>query len=197
LTELARHFVDRAVAAERLDQPLPEMAQWAASALVAGYCLRRVEESAADGSSARSRAATDSTSGRAPGRRQPEGPCGADVSTHCDAPDAAEATSGHLEPDELRRLDAQAGRLGALVRLGRTGDFAIADPRTVESALDRLVHSAVSNRLQPWADDVDDAAWDELGEYLTWWTVKGYALRVAETQMASASTASPEHHAGP
>ena len=54
------------------------------------------------------------------------------------------------------------------------------EDRTVE-ALDRIIGSEVSRRLDHWKDDVDEAAWGELEEYLTWWVVKGYALRVAET----------------
>jgi hypothetical protein len=54
------------------------------------------------------------------------------------------------------------------------------EDRTIE-ALDRIIASEVSRRLDHWKDDVDQAAWGELEEYLTWWVVKGYALRVAET----------------
>jgi hypothetical protein len=38
----------------------------------------------------------------------------------------------------------------------------------------------VSNRLDHWREAVDDAAWRELEEYVTWWLVQGYAVRVAE-----------------
>ena len=49
------------------------------------------------------------------------------------------------------------------------------------AALDRLVGSQVEYRLGPWRDELDDDAWAELEQYLTWWVVKGYGLRLAET----------------
>ena len=44
LTPLAKRFVDRAVAEQARSQPMPEIGQWAGAAVLAGYCLRRVEE---------------------------------------------------------------------------------------------------------------------------------------------------------
>ncbi len=57
--------------------------------------------------------------------------------------------------------------------------FLAGDERVV-AALDRIIASEVNRRLEHWRDSVDDAAWAELEEYITWWVVKGYALRVAE-----------------
>lgn len=148
LSDLARRFVDGVVARQRLDQPLPEIGIWAGAALVGGYCLRRVEESADELGAVRGAWAPKSSR---PGS------------------------------DDLERLDEDAARLAAMVRRGETASFAIGDPLIIEAALDRLVHSAVTTRLQHWEHDIDEAAWAELEEYLTWWTVKGYALRVAET----------------
>ena len=49
------------------------------------------------------------------------------------------------------------------------------------AALDLLVGSQVEHRLDQWRDELDDATWTQLAEYLTWWVVKGYGLRLAET----------------
>ncbi|MBA2387259.1 MAG: hypothetical protein H0V69_09220 [Acidimicrobiia bacterium] len=49
------------------------------------------------------------------------------------------------------------------------------------AALDMLVGSQVEHRLEPWRDELDDDTWAELEQYLTWWVVKGYGLRIAET----------------
>ncbi len=85
---------------------------------------------------------------------------------------------------ELDALDEEAGRIAAEVRTG-AGDYLLGDDgRTVE-ALDRLVHSQVDRRLDHWRDSIDDKAWAELEEYLTWWVVKGYALRIAESQIGA------------
>ncbi|HVL02851.1 MAG TPA: hypothetical protein VM386_00290 [Acidimicrobiales bacterium] len=85
---------------------------------------------------------------------------------------------------DLAELDDAAGRIAAEVRTG-AGDYLLGDDgRTVE-ALDRIVHSEVDRRLDHWRDSIDDKAWAELEEYLTWWVVKGYALRIAETRIGS------------
>ncbi|MDQ6727339.1 MAG: hypothetical protein M3066_14410 [Actinomycetota bacterium] len=86
--------------------------------------------------------------------------------------------------DDLPALDAieeATTTIAAELRAEGGGGHLLGDEdRTIE-ALDRIIASEVSRRLDHWKDDVDQAAWDELEEYLTWWVVKGYALRVAET----------------
>lgn len=51
----------------------------------------------------------------------------------------------------------------------------------VVDALDRVIASEVENRLEQWRDDLAPAACVQLEDYLTWWAVEGYAIRVAET----------------
>ena len=81
---------------------------------------------------------------------------------------------------DLDALEEATSAIAADMRVEGAGGHMLADEdRTVE-ALDRIIASEVSRRLDHWKDDVDQAAWDELEEYLTWWVVKGYALRTAE-----------------
>jgi hypothetical protein len=87
---------------------------------------------------------------------------------------------------DLDRLDEVAVRVAADVRTG-AGDHSLVDDERVVAALDRLVHTEVDKRLEHWRDSVDDKAWAELEEYLTWWVVKGYALRIAETTTGAVS----------
>lgn len=47
LTPLARRYQQRTVDSEGASQPMAEIGIWAGAALLAGYCLRRVEESEA------------------------------------------------------------------------------------------------------------------------------------------------------
>lgn len=54
------------------------------------------------------------------------------------------------------------------------------DEELIVAALDRIITSEVSRRQDNVRDGVDDAAWAEFEEYLAWWVIKGYALRVAE-----------------
>ena len=90
-----------------------------------------------------------------------------------------EVSDGEL-PD-LDSLEEATTKVAADLRTEGAGGHLLGDEdRTIE-ALDRIIASEVSRRLDHWKDDVDQAAWGELEEYLTWWVVKGYALRVAET----------------
>jgi len=83
------------------------------------------------------------------------------------------------QPD-LDALEGATTQVAADLRTEGAGGHLLGDEdRTIE-ALDRIIASEVSRRLDHWKDDVDQAAWGELEEYLTWWVVKGYALRVAE-----------------
>jgi len=71
-------------------------------------------------------------------------------------------------------LDRAATERAAELRRGSADVVTIA-------ALDLLVGSQVEQRMEPWRDELDEATWVELEQYLTWWVVKGYGLRVAET----------------
>jgi len=91
-----------------------------------------------------------------------------------------------LAPDgesqtELDRLDEESTRIAADLRTAAAATHLLSDDDRVIDALDRIIASEVARRLDNWKDDVDQAAWGELEEYLTWYVVKGYALRVAET----------------
>ena len=89
--------------------------------------------------------------------------------------------SGEDQLPDLDALEETTSKIAAELRTDGAGGHLLGDEdRTIE-ALDRIIASEVSRRLDHWKDDVDQAAWGELEEYLTWWVVKGYALRVAET----------------
>ena len=78
------------------------------------------------------------------------------------------------EPADLDALELAATHVAGDLRTGATGS-----EETV-AALDRLIAAQADRRLELWRDDVGEAAWAELEEYLTWWVVQGYALRLAE-----------------
>lgn len=141
LTPLAKRYIDRAVADQRLSQPINEIAIWAGYALTNGYCLRRVEESAAG---------------------------------------LALGPAEEVDLDLLDRLEEEAARIAADLRTEEGARHILGDDQETIAALDRIIASEVERRLDHWRDSVDDEAWAELEEYITWWAVKGYALRVAE-----------------
>ncbi len=140
LTPLALRYMNRAVAQQRLDQPIVEIGIWAGYAITNGYCLRRVEEHAAG----LVLAAAD----------------GADL--------------------DLDHLDEESVRIAAELRGADAGRHILGDEEETIAALDRIIAGEVERRLDHWRDSVDEAAWAELEEYIAWWVIKGYALRVAE-----------------
>ena len=79
----------------------------------------------------------------------------------------------HAQGDPDRR-----GRITGEVAEYLPGERQRRDP-AVEHA--RNFARRVVNRLDHWRESIDDKAWTEMEEYITWWVVKGYALRVAET----------------
>ena len=87
-----------------------------------------------------------------------------------------------LEDGDLSELDAEVSRIADEVREGGPVPFLLADPDLVVETLDHIVASEVHRRLDNLKENVDEAAWSELEEYLAWWVVRGYALRVAETR---------------
>jgi hypothetical protein len=140
LSPMAKRFIDRAVAGERLSQPLPETGTWAAAAILHGYCVRRVEEQ-----------------------------------------DAGMAAGAAYEEIDLDLLDARATAIAADLRVGDPGPHMIGDPDVAFQALDHIIGTEVERRLDRWRDSIEAGAWAELEEYIAWWAVKGYAVRVAES----------------
>ncbi len=80
----------------------------------------------------------------------------------------------------LEVLEAETAAAAADLRAGEAQRFLLDEEERTIEALDRIVASEIDKRLDNLRDDVDEDAWTELEEYLTWWVVKGYALRVAE-----------------
>lgn len=93
--------------------------------------------------------------------------------------------AGGTEPGpDLDELDRQSHRIATDLRssalpAGSSHGFLLDETLTV-AALDRIITSEVSRRQDNVRDGVDDEAWAEFEEYIAWWVIKGYALRVAE-----------------
>lgn len=140
LTPLASEFVNRAIEEQKASQPSPEVAAWAGSCLINGYCLRRVEE--------------------------------------VEAGMVLQVQEG--AGTDIDRLAADATRIVGEMREGSApGPFLIGEDAIVD-ALDRIISSEVSRRLDNLRSQIDKAAATEIEEFLTFFTVQGYALRVAE-----------------
>jgi hypothetical protein len=90
------------------------------------------------------------------------------------------AAAEDADMPDLDTLEEVTSTIAAELRTEGAGGHMLANEDRNIEGLDRIIASEVSRRLDHWKDDVDQAAWDELEEYLTWWVVKGYALRAAE-----------------
>ncbi|MDE0677654.1 MAG: hypothetical protein OXH42_10010 [Acidimicrobiaceae bacterium] len=139
MTESAHRYRQTCLERERLRQPVSELADWAGTALLVGYCLRRSEES-----------------------RTPE--------TELGAPAA-------------RDHDIDLGDIEALTESLRVGDassVALLPAEAIVTALDRIVATELDKRREHLHEQLDEASWLELEDYIAWWVVHGYALRASE-----------------
>lgn len=137
MSEPALRYRQHRFDTERRSQPFDEAADWASTALLVGYCLRRAEERAAD----------------------------VDVEA------------------DVVALDDFAGLAAAVATTLTEGDattVTLLAPDVTVRALDRLIESELGKRHEHVREQLDDAAWAELEQYVTWWVVHGYAVRVAE-----------------
>jgi hypothetical protein len=95
-----------------------------------------------------------------------------------------EIDTGH--PSELARLDGEdleerSRALAEALRVGESQEVFLYPEQLVIDALDRLIAGEARRRLGRDAHrDLDPDALEALEEYIASWTVRGYALRVAE-----------------
>lgn len=61
----------------------------------------------------------------------------------------------------------------------------------VVGALDRLIAGEVERRLSHWYETIDQESFEQLEAYIAWWTIKGYALRVAEQAESVSEVSNP------
>ena len=86
-----------------------------------------------------------------------------------------------VAPEPLPQdLDEAATRIAERLRTDGAEPYVLYPEPYVVEALDRLIAGEIGRRLAHWEGTIEEEAWRELEEYIAWWTVKGYALRVAE-----------------
>ncbi|MGQ0743032.1 MAG: hypothetical protein ACT4OS_01570 [Acidimicrobiales bacterium] len=187
LSPRAKALVDRVVREQQTAQPTAEVGRWAGAAMLTGYCLRRVEEAVSGRDSA---TAPGSGEQARPAYPRPADPSPGDPGSGdgLAPPDGGSSAAAGFEPEDFD-LDglAAAARIVA-DELGGDGPIrhSLVDiDRTIEG-LDRIIASEVAKRLDHWETELEADARAELEEYLTWWVVNGYAVRVAEMAGAAA-----------
>lgn len=84
--------------------------------------------------------------------------------------------------DDYETLDADATEIAGRIRtVGGEHHYLLTEGEIVAD-LDALIGGEIERRLEHWKDTITDDTWRELEEYIAWWVVKGYALRIAETR---------------
>jgi len=104
-----------------------------------------------------------------------------------------EDTAPRTLPDELTDDPDRASDLvAAAIRSGdpaRSGAYLRYPEEKVIEALDRIIAGEIDRRLSHWEDTIDQETWVELEDYIAWWVIKGYAMRVTEEVLAARSPA--------
>ena len=138
MTEASLRYRQQCFETERARQPVTELADWASTALLVGYCLRRSEEQ------------------RVPGDRLP-----------------AAAADGEIDLENVAALSET-------LRMGDPGTVSLLPAEVTVAALDRIIATELDKRNEHLREQLDDASWSELEDYIAWWTIHGYALRASE-----------------
>ncbi len=91
-------------------------------------------------------------------------------------------------------LDAAATHVAQLLRTEGAEPYLLTEEDDLVEALDHLIGGEIERRLGEWgeADQGNETARAELEEYLAWWTIKGYALRVVDQLLPEGVAEAPE-----
>jgi hypothetical protein len=90
-----------------------------------------------------------------------------------------------VAPEGLPDLDELDARTADIVSALRSDDeslheYLISDEERLVDVLDQVIGSEVRNRVENSSASLSSGARAELEDYLTYWVVRGYALRAAE-----------------
>lgn len=80
-------------------------------------------------------------------------------------------------PEDLEELSTE---IGDRIRTEDADGLLLYPEPLLVSALDRVIAGEVERRLSHGSDEIDRETFEQLEAYLAWWTIKGYAVRVAE-----------------
>lgn len=86
--------------------------------------------------------------------------------------------------DDVQELDRRAADLAGRIRTSGAERHHLIPETDIVADLDDLIAGEIERRLDDWREAVSAETWRQLEEYIAWWTIKGYALRIAETTEA-------------
>lgn len=79
-------------------------------------------------------------------------------------------------------LESAVAEVVRTVRSTDSDAVYLLDQETVVATLDHLIVGEIDRRLDQWKDELEADVWQSLEDYLAWWLIAGYALRIVETQ---------------
>ena len=93
------------------------------------------------------------------------------------------------EPDgdgpDVEAVEALAGDIAGALRTGNPTPHLLGEADLTFSALDRIITSELSSRSDNYREAVDADGWRQFEEYIAWWAVRGYAMRIAEASLGA------------
>lgn len=102
-----------------------------------------------------------------------------------DAPGTVQVPAD-FSPD-ISDLEEVTTDIADRIRTERADGLLLYPEPLVIDALDRIIAGEVERRLSHGSDEIDKETFADLENYLAWWTLKGYALGVADGIMDDAS----------
>lgn len=91
-----------------------------------------------------------------------------------------------------RDLDEASTLIATRIRTDGAGPYLLYPEERLVAALDALIASEVKRRLWPLMEEgMDKSPLGQLEEYLAWWVIKGYALRVVDALLPEEVGAEP------
>ncbi len=94
--------------------------------------------------------------------------------------DAGGAVEVAADDTDLEVLGERATEIAGDLRGGDPAPHLLGAADLTFGALDRIINSELSSRSDNYREAVDAAGWQQFEEYISWWAVRGYALRAAE-----------------
>lgn len=70
--------------------------------------------------------------------------------------------------------------LSESLRVGDAASVSLLAADVAVAALDRIIATELDKRREHLREQLDDASWSELEDYIAWWVIHGYALRAGE-----------------
>ena len=154
MSEAAHRYRQECVERERQRQPVGEPADWAGTALLVGYCLRRAEEQqvAAGG-----------------------------PSPVAEAESSEDGAGNQARPAAGRGIEeSEVATVSEALRTGDADRVSLLPAEVTLGALGRIIATELDKRREHLREQLDDGAWAELEDYIAWWVIHGYALRASE-----------------